>query len=251
MDIENRYGALDNQIKLLEMMKDIHRFFTNHHIVYSLAGGNLLGAVRENGFIPWDDDCDIVMDRDNFEKFLSVKDEIDGYVAVRMLWEYRIQRKEDYDGTLTGSTIDIVVMDKVPRSRIKQSFKLLVVRFLQGAMKRHKCYHDKKHSFPERVSLFVTYYVGKLFSDETKFKWYDKVSQIGRNDEAVNLEMYDTLFKYLPRKFVINLMDKMIMHPYEDTEFPITAEYDNYLRNIYGDDYMTPPPIEERVPQHS
>lgn len=249
MDIGNVYGALECQKTLLLMMKEIHCFFINNNIQYSLAGGNLLGAIRENGFIPWDDDFDIVMDRDNFEKFLLIKDNIKGYVAVKMLWEYRIQRREDYDRTMTGPTIDIVIMDKVPVSKIKQKLKLLIIRFLQGTIKRHKNYKEKKYSFPNRVLLFLTYYIGKLIPYETKFKMYDSVSKIGINDNSTCLAMYNTLFKYLPYTYDINTMNNIITHKYEDTEFLITGEYDGYLKTIYGD-YMTPPPVSERVLQH-
>ena len=66
MDIENKYGALEYQQITLAMMKDIHRFLMSEGIKYSLCGGSLLGAIRESGFIPWDDDLDIMMDRENF-----------------------------------------------------------------------------------------------------------------------------------------------------------------------------------------
>lgn len=136
MDSENKYGALDYQQILLKMMKDVHRFLVDNEIEYSLCGGSLLGAVRENGFIPWDDDLDIMMDMQNFNKFLSVcntSDKIKGYVVSRMLWTYRIQREEDYDGSLTGATLDIFVIDKVPKS-YWQKEQIGIGRLLQRAV---------------------------------------------------------------------------------------------------------------------
>lgn len=247
MDIENRYGALNYQRITYEMMKDVHMFLVQKHIKYSLAGGSLLGAIREQGFIPWDDDLDIMMSREDFEQFIEVCDQLDGYVVSRMLWEYRIQRKCDYNGSLTGPTIDIAIMDKVPLSKAKQTFKLYSIKFLQGAMKKHIYY--ERFSFPHKMLLFVSHSIGKLFSDETKFSWYDGISQIGKNDNSKYLGIYNTLFKYLPNKYRINTMDDIEEHIFEDTMFLITKEYDGFLKTIYGD-YLTPPPEEERKPAH-
>lgn len=69
MDSDNKYGVLSRQLELLQMMKDIHKFLVDNKIQYSLGGGSALGAVRENGFIPWDDDIDINFDIHNYEKF--------------------------------------------------------------------------------------------------------------------------------------------------------------------------------------
>ena len=72
IELSKKYGTYDRQIELLEMIKDIDRLFDMHDIKYSLCSGSLLGAIRENGFIPWDDDIDIMVDRDNFNKLISL-----------------------------------------------------------------------------------------------------------------------------------------------------------------------------------
>lgn len=60
MDVNNEYGTLEVQKYLLEVMKYVDTFCREHNIKYSLDAGTLLGAVRHKGFIPWDDDIDIV-----------------------------------------------------------------------------------------------------------------------------------------------------------------------------------------------
>ena len=62
------------QLELLEMMKDIDAICKKHNITYFLSSGSCLGAVRHKGFIPWDDDMDIAMSRDEFKKFIKALD---------------------------------------------------------------------------------------------------------------------------------------------------------------------------------
>ena len=72
----NRYGTEEAQNELLDLMKTFHRFCEESDIRYSLYGGSCLGAVRHKGFIPWDDDLDICVDRQNYclEQFLDMID---------------------------------------------------------------------------------------------------------------------------------------------------------------------------------
>ena len=81
-----KYGTLERQTELLKMLKEVDIFFKTNGIVYSLCGGTLLGAVRHNGFIPWDDDVDLMVDRKNFEKFHTVIENFKGYHLEHELW---------------------------------------------------------------------------------------------------------------------------------------------------------------------
>ena len=68
-NLENEYGLLKLQDKILEIAVYIDKFCDEHGIDYCLMGGSALGAKRHGGFIPWDDDLDIFMTPDNYEKF--------------------------------------------------------------------------------------------------------------------------------------------------------------------------------------
>lgn len=68
-ELDDIYGLLELQDKILEIMVYIDSFCREHGIVYFLMGGSALGAMRHKGFIPWDDDFDIFMDYENFNKF--------------------------------------------------------------------------------------------------------------------------------------------------------------------------------------
>ena len=133
---EDLYHTAERHAVLLEMMKDVHAFLEKHEIVYSMGCGSLLGAVRHNGFIPWDDDIDLILDRENYERVLQIFGECEGYVLQRTLWIYRIQREEDRGvKNLTVPTIDLFVLDALPTSSLKRRYQLLRLRMMQGMMK--------------------------------------------------------------------------------------------------------------------
>lgn len=69
------------QRKLLALLKEFHGFCINNGIKYSLDWGSLLGTIRHKGFIPWDDDLDIMVDRDNYEKIRSL-------IGGKLVYEY-------------------------------------------------------------------------------------------------------------------------------------------------------------------
>ncbi len=70
--IINEYGLAERQNELLNMLKDVDKILTGNGIAYSLCGGTLLGAIRHKGFIPWDDDVDIMLDRKNYKKMVDM-----------------------------------------------------------------------------------------------------------------------------------------------------------------------------------
>ena len=251
MVIENdKYGTKARQQELLAMLKEVDAFLTKNGIKYSLCAGTLLGAVRHDGFIPWDDDVDIMVDRENYAAIIKLfeekKDET-RFTLNKILWIHRIQDKDDNTNSLKTATIDIFVFDNIPTNTFVRKFKLLTMKLLQGMLKTDIDY--KKFSVFYKICLFCTHILGKLFTHNFKFKLYDRVARIGNKKDCEYLGSYFSPFNNLKLQYSKTLMNEIVLHKFEDTEMPIPAEYDNYLTQQYGD-YMTPPKEENRISEH-
>jgi len=246
----DKYGTHKKQEELLAMLKDIDSIFKDNNISYSLDGGTLLGAVREKGFIPWDDDVDILVNRDNYKKIVRLFRKTNSsslYELKHILWVPRIQKKNDKRHRLKASTIDIFVTDNVPDCWFLKKIKMFLIKLLQGMMKESKEYSTKNVFYI--ICLKVTYFIGSFFSLKRKLKWYQKVSQIGNKKRTKYIATYNDQFKYLDLCFPNDLLDKTKRCSFEDTKLSIISEYDAYLKMLYGD-YMKPPSESERVPTH-
>ena len=241
------YGTTEMQDRLLPMLKDFTAFCKQYHIRYSLCGGTLLGAVRHKGFIPWDDDLDIMVSRQEFRHLLNKIHLFKGYTIHRRLWVYRIQCADETGDEGAFPTIDILVIDRCPDNDFLRKFKILTIRLLQGMMHTHLELED--HSAIEKFLLISTYLMGRPFPDSFLYHIYDFVSQIGNRSHTRYVTSYNDLFKLIPVRYEGRLMNDLTWMDFEDAKMPCTKHYDNYLTEQYGD-YMTPPKQDERVPMH-
>ena len=246
--MNNDYGTLEIQTELLKMMKDLHVFMVNNEIRYSLCGGNLLGAIRHEGFIPWDDDFDLVMTREEFNKFLhKYKAVMDSpYILERDGWVWRIRNKNKLvDGV--PPTIDFFIMEPVTRDKVLYFIQIISLRLLQGLLKEH--YYWERYSLFYKICLKITYYLGRLFNRESLFKVYDSISQWGYKKPSNKCSQFNDQFKVLTVKYNADVLDGYELRKYEDTELYIIKHYDHYLKTQYGD-YMKMPPEKDRKPMH-
>ena len=161
----------------LEIMEEFVRICNNHNLVYFLYGGTLLGAVRHNGFIPWDDDLDLAMPRKDYEEFLKIAPQeinekfiIDNYKTNKNYYLNftKIRNKntvfiqdfqaESYKGP-KGIWIDVFPLDNIKNEKgILQTFRVKIVKFLRAAV------HYREGFFLNRKYLVIKKIIGKIFN---------------------------------------------------------------------------------------
>lgn len=250
------------QNKELTLLKEIDRICDKYNIKYTLAYGTLLGAVREHGFIPWDDDVDICMLRDDYEKFKCVcKNELSDnffYQSHETDQEYfhlfdkiRINNtifKETFLYTYNihhGVFIDIFPLDTVPDSKVLAKLQYIKFHFFRtGLMAKYlvlDARNGKKKIFAKLLRILYfpfskEYLYMKANSIASKYK---KGTYVHNFYNSVGL--HDTFDK----DYFYNLKRTK----FENEEFSIPQEYDIILKNIYGE-YMQRPPESQRKTTH-
>ena len=248
----------------LDLLEALEITCKKNDINFFLLFGSAIGAVRHQGFIPWDDDIDIGMLREDFEKFLKCsKEAFPEYVDI----QYGLsEHGADYllrirDGRTTGiirgeqnmpgnkgAFIEIYVFDYVNDNRMRK-FQIKASRVLCGCM--HAYAHRKeKGSLKKKLQVGLT----KLISPKRMWRWYEKIckmqnknkSQCGYAD-TISLPGYAKTGHHLFKKDEIS---ESIYVPYEYTETRIPKGYDSCLTVRYGN-YMELPPVEQRGAHHN
>lgn len=241
-------SLLELQDKLFEAISEFDRFCTEAGCEYSLMCGTLLGAVRHKGFIPWDDDVDIVMFREEYERFRkhckTSNTMGNAYLDETDTWVPRIRidkRKEVF--------VDIFILDKTAPDENEQKKTLLKLKLLQGMMKKDIEY--KRYSFKNKILVFGTHVIGLPFSFEWKYKRYHELAQRYNNTEGDKYYIADGAFSVISIIWNKDEFSTFSRSPFREKEFMITDQYESVLMKLYGPTYMQLPPEEDRVPKHN
>ena len=247
------------QLKLLELMKILHEVCTKNNINYYMLGGTMLGAIRHQGFIPWDDDMDIGIPRKDYEKLLALPQiEWPEHIHIKtaknsqdLIFPYsKIMNKnttlveERLDGILGGIYIDIFPLDGAGNSSFTEKMSYYKFYWKQGLLYNNQD-HGTKKSLPRRV---VQWYarkqdVKKLFNSADKCMKsidYNKSKIIGNFAGAWGIK------EFMPKEY----LGTPTLYKFEDSVFYGAENSDAYLTSLYGD-YMKLPPIEKRKSHHN
>ncbi len=244
--MDNSYGLAAIQANLLKELLVFDQLCRDHHIQYSLHGGTLLGAERNHQFIPWDDDVDVSMKRSEYKRFYQLADSLpDGFkLDDTSFWVPRlIMQTED-----SIVTIDILIWDYISSNKIIQKVKITLLRFYQGMLKDTIEYD--RFSMLNKIFLFITHLFGKLIPFSVKLKQFNYLCEHTFIGDKGCIHRANDAFLGVSYVF-----DSAYMDGYDDIEFEqylfmVNVRYHEFLERNYGPDYLTPPPVNLRRPEH-
>lgn len=261
-DLQDEYGILKLQNIILNIMKYIHDLCEKYQIEYYMIGGTALGAVRHGGFIPWDDDLDIAMTRDNYDKFIQVcQDELDPnefYLQVgRKDWPLYFSKLR-LKGTLfdeegvgdeiaeenRGIFVDIFPLDYASNLQIGRIWQYVCSKLLiADCMKERRNYHA--NGFLKKMVMTVSLplkhpKIRRFFYNQVIKYNKRRTSFIGDFFEITRLQdaSYPQQLWGMPQKI-----------SFEQTELYGPEKMHDYLSTYFGN-YMELPPVEKRVCGH-
>ncbi len=254
------------QRESISILSRIDDFFMKHGIEYSLGYGSLIGAIRHKGCIPWDDDIDIIITRPNYQKLIALHsilfDETglslyspelgNCYVKICRITDNSktvVDKYYQWTDEQTGLWIDVFVIDGVPSIDTYNKFRAKSIDSYMACKSRLRLFRrerlidnlkrvvhsiqDCKWWFVNRKAL-IEEYLKEFIID------YDSCSKVGCYDSPYGEK--DIFSK--------DVFSSYLRIPFQNISVSVIANYDTYLRSLYGD-YLTPPPIEKQKRSHT
>lgn len=258
------------QDKILFILKEFISICEENNLTYYALGGTLLGAVRHKGFIPWDDDIDIGMPREDYEKFKKVapdllpsnykflNEDTPGYKkafsvirddSTKIIMNYS---KEELVESLW---IDVFPLDGMSSNKLKKkihSFRYLYTRMMVQLSQFNSLVNQKKENRPLTEKVIIGFANAVNIEKIISFSWAQKkylqtIKKYSFNEAfAGNYTGAYKLREIVPSDY----FGQPVLLQFEDLKLSCPNKFREYLTAIYGADYMQLPPEEKRVLHH-
>ncbi len=268
------YGLAKVHQASLGILKEIDRICRKYGIQYMMDSGTLLGAVRHGGFIPWDDDADVAFTRDQYEAFVKVVqkelppqmrfltpeelgagnkfyDFTPRIVYLNSRTHADTEEMQYYDGKLNHLWVDVFILDELPERKWAADWTKLLHVLVYGLAMGHRYRLDPgKYGPAGRAAVGLLSGIGRRIPMKTILRLQRKAAV--KDKKGRSRLMYYSNYQpdYLYVTVEKEWSGEAVDIPFEDTVLMAPKNWDQVLKQIYGD-YMTPPPPEKRVPAHS
>lgn len=258
----------------LKILKEIDRICRKYEIPYMIDSGTLLGAVRHQGFIPWDDDADVAFTRDNYERFAKVvrkelpkglkllePHQLGGGRAFydftpRILYMNSRTHQDGpemdyYGGRLNHLWVDLFIIDELPENPVSAAFTKFLHKAIYGLAMGHRYKLDfAKYSLANKIMAGGLSALGKL----VPMKWIRRMQFCAAVKDKKGTSSLNYYSNYQPDYLYVTLRKEWCQETvdmeFEGEMLMVPAGWHQVLTCVYGD-YMTPPPPDKQIPAHS
>lgn len=243
----------------LQILKNVAHFCDEKQIHYWLDWGTLLGAVRHKGYIPWDDDIDIGMLREDYDRFMELfntendqyrffcpeKDDGFFYSFGKVADTETVLYEPDIHGSKFAVNIDVFVYDSAPDEKHIVRSRKKIQRYFLLNMLQHNLISDRGRWYRKIAKLIVRFLLSP-FPDNYFVKKVVAESRQYENQKSDKIGMFCWPVEMICDKSVVS---SFVNVEFEQYFFKAPAQYDLWLTKCYGN-YMELPPEEERVTHH-